>query len=551
LYSLALCLALSLALALPCELASAQSAPQQGFRLDRYGAPPTAQDGFALVLPSTLGHLRSSVHTVTHYGLALLSVPGTTDRTLVQHRVTLDVAMAMGLFDVLEPYVRLPMVLAQRGDDAVYQLTRFEAPSGPALSDMAIGMGFSIPEFSGVTLGGRVEALLPTGSASALSSDRTVEPHGELLAQFQSGRITVAGMLGGIVRRSADYAQAHVGPELSWGALLRVRLDHALDATLEAVGTRMLEKRDGAGASDGLELFVGARRTSHFDAVDLAVGLAVAAGLSELVGEPAFRALLSVGVTRRGAKETTSVAEPAPDRDADQVPDERDNCPDEPEDLDGVEDQDGCIDPDDDGDGVPDTSDACPREPGPARNGCPTNDLDEDGVPDAEDLCPRDAEDIDGDRDADGCPDRDGDGDGITDDRDACPDIAGLPERQGCLAHVRLERDRLVLSQPITFDTEAVALRPENAPVLDDVAALLNARTQLRAVVTVVLARRPVPDGGKTTAQARLMMLLEALVARGVSRSRITPEFELRPPGTADAVEFSVRAEGPQPAAPP
>ena len=133
------------------------------------------------------------------------------------------------------------------------------------------------------------------------------------------------------------------------------------------------------------------------------------------------------------------------------------------------------------------------------------------------------------------------------DDRDACPDIAGLPERQGCLAHARLERDRLVLSQPITFDTENVSLRAENGPVLDDVATLLKARTQLRAVVKIALARRPVPDGGKTTAQARVVMVLEALVARGVPRERLTSEVELRAPGASDAVELSVRAEAPKP----
>jgi hypothetical protein len=530
-----------------CSRAQAQAAPQQGFRLDLYGAPPTASDGFALVLPSTLGHLRSSVHTVTHYALAPFTIPATTDRQLVQHRVTLDVAMALGLFDVLELYARLPMMLASLGHDALYQLTQFEPPSGPALSDMALGVTAAIPEFSGFTLGVRAEALLPTGSASSLTSDRTVEPHGELLGSYRSGRITVAAMFGAIARRSADYAQAHIGPELSWGAMLKVRLDPALEASLEALGTRALESRAGVGASDGLELFVGARRTSHFKEVDLALGLAVAAGLSELVGEPAFRALLSVAVTRRASKEETRAAKPLPDQDGDTIPDERDACPSEPEDRDGMQDDDGCVDPDDDRDGVLDTADACPREAGPARNGCPTNDLDEDHVPDAQDLCPHDAEDLDGDRDEDGCPDRDGDGDGITDDRDACPDIAGLAERQGCLAHARLERDRLVLSQPISFDTENVSLRAENAPVLDDVATLLKARTQLQAVVKIVLARRPVPDGGKTTAQARLMMVLEALVARGVPRERLISELELRAPGASDAVELSVRAEAPKP----
>jgi len=60
------------------------------------------------------------------------------------------------------------------------------------------------------------------------------------------------------------------------------------------------------------------------------------------------------------------------DRDGDGIPNDRDKCPDDPEDLDGFQDDDGCPDPDNDNDGVPDVEDQCPNEPGPAaKNGCP------------------------------------------------------------------------------------------------------------------------------------------------------------------------------------
>ena len=45
---------------------------------------------------------------------------------------------------------------------------------------------------------------------------------------------------------------------------------------------------------------------------------------------------------------------PPPDRDGDTIPDARDACPDEPEDLDQFEDDDGCVDRDNDGDNIPD-----------------------------------------------------------------------------------------------------------------------------------------------------------------------------------------------------
>src|SRR5207244_1129340 len=51
------------------------------------------------------------------------------------------------------------------------------------------------------------------------------------------------------------------------------------------------------------------------------------------------------------------------DRDGDGIPDAVDQCPDEPEDKDGFQDEDGCPDPDNDRDGIPDKDDQCPNEP--------------------------------------------------------------------------------------------------------------------------------------------------------------------------------------------
>lgn len=70
--------------------------------------------------------------------------------------------------------------------------------------------------------------------------------------------------------------------------------------------------------------------------------------------------------------------EPVPvDADKDGVPDKNDKCPDQPEDMDGYQDEDGCPDPDNDNDGVPDAQDKCPMEP-EDKNGY----QDDDGCPD-------------------------------------------------------------------------------------------------------------------------------------------------------------------------
>ncbi len=135
------------------------------------------------------------------------------------------------------------------------------------------------------------------------------------------------------------------------------------------------------------------------------------------------------------------------DRDGDRIPDIVDRCPDEPEDHDGVDDEDGCrdLDPrgDEDGDGIVNIDDACIDVPEDLdgdrdEDGCPetSEDRDGDGLIDAVDPCPEQAEDLDGFQDQDGCPDLDNDNDLVTDLRDGCPlvpeDADGWEDEDGC-----------------------------------------------------------------------------------------------------------------------
>ncbi len=99
------------------------------------------------------------------------------------------------------------------------------------------------------------------------------------------------------------------------------------------------------------------------------------------------------------------------DKDKDGIPDDRDRCIDQPEDIDNFEDQDGCPDPDNDRDSFPDGTDRCPNEAEDIdsfqdTDGCPDPDNDGDGVLDAQDKCAREPETMNGYQDADGCPDQ-------------------------------------------------------------------------------------------------------------------------------------------------
>ncbi len=93
------------------------------------------------------------------------------------------------------------------------------------------------------------------------------------------------------------------------------------------------------------------------------------------------------------------------DTDGDGIFDDVDACIDEPETVNGFEDEDGCPEKDTDGDGVYDSQDECVEEPGEPPTGCPPKDTDGDGILDADDKCVEEPETKNGFEDQDGCPD--------------------------------------------------------------------------------------------------------------------------------------------------
>jgi outer membrane protein OmpA-like peptidoglycan-associated protein len=247
------------------------------------------------------------------------------------------------------------------------------------------------------------------------------------------------------------------------------------------------------------------------------------------------------------------------DRDGDGIPDSVDTCPDEPEDKDGVEDEDGCPDLDNDGDGIPDSEDKCPNEPEDKdgyqdEDGCPEPDNDNDGIADAQDKCPNDPEDKDGFEDDDGCPDMDNDGDGFPDSVDKCPNdpetVNGFEDDDGC-PDVRAttgpeERpDRIDLKgQPITFD-KTNKLTPAAKTLLGQVATIVKSRKlTIRVEVHVALGTRSTNANAiaaqkkkdKATAQQRAQEVLDFLVAQGVPRPQVQAVAigSERPLGTAN-----------------
>jgi outer membrane protein OmpA-like peptidoglycan-associated protein len=189
------------------------------------------------------------------------------------------------------------------------------------------------------------------------------------------------------------------------------------------------------------------------------------------------------------------------DRDGDGIPDARDVCPDEPEDLDGFEDDDGCPDLDDDGDGIFDVDDACPREPEDSdgfrdEDGCPDPDNDDDGILDVDDACPLEPEVVNGIDDADGCPD------------------------EGLIVMID---DRVVIDEHVLFDFERARVKSAARPVLDAIVELARQHpewTQLR--VEGHADRRGDEEFNLRLSERRARNVMRALLERGLEGREVT-----------------------------
>jgi outer membrane protein OmpA-like peptidoglycan-associated protein len=177
------------------------------------------------------------------------------------------------------------------------------------------------------------------------------------------------------------------------------------------------------------------------------------------------------------------------DTDGDGIVDKEDACPEEPEDMDGVADEDGCPEGlgDADGDGLVDQDDGCPNEAEDRdgfedEDGCPDPDNDADGIADENDACPLSPEDIDEFEDENGCPDPDNDADGIADDVDDCPleaenineyfDEDGCPDEKP--AKVKVVQNRIVIEEKIQFRSGRATILSASHDVLASVVMVLD-----------------------------------------------------------------------------
>ncbi len=183
------------------------------------------------------------------------------------------------------------------------------------------------------------------------------------------------------------------------------------------------------------------------------------------------------------------------------------NCPAGPEDFDGFQDDDKCIDPDNDNDGILDINDKCP-------NG---------------------AEDVDEYKDDDGCPDRDNDGDKISDVLDLCPmihedvdqyeDGDGCPEEGPHKPTVRITDSQLLISSKIYFDFNKATIKEISYPILDAVAEALEINTQIKLLrIEGHTDKEGTKEYNLQLSRDRAKAVMEYLIRKNIDEERLTYE---------------------------
>lgn len=446
---------------------------------------------------------------------------------LVSQRTIIDLGVAFALAGRLELGAR--MATMNQDGDSERMVKGLEPGVNTAIGDAMLHAKVSLVR--GVALAANV--TLPTATDDAFAGSGKIGGSGLLLLGYGNRRFSASANLGFGYQDKVILGNITQGNRALVGAGAAFRATDKLTVTGEVFGAIAVGQRDRDGASP-LQGLLGARYQA---ARTVGISLGLGTGIMRGIGAPAMHGMLAFELSPNArAADPVRVAKPyvpPPDRDKDGIPDAEDRCADEPEDMDGFRDLDGCPDPDNDFDGVPDNLDRCPEEredkDGIADDdGCPDIDDDGDNIPVPQDKCPDDREDMDGFEDDDGCPELDNDRDGIPDASDKCPlepeTINNIDDNDGCpdagASAVLLGRDRIDLVTPITFVGSTEKLTPDTLGLLAQVGATMRANPEIQRLRIGVHVNRRGKNDQQLSAK-RAAALRDWLVQWGVEPHRL------------------------------
>jgi outer membrane protein OmpA-like peptidoglycan-associated protein len=557
--------------------AHAQSAPNQGFQLNRYEPTAAGEYSFAVDHPwysSTRYFAAGVTLNYAHEPLVAGSVDSTgsfsQSQVLIAHQFIAHIDLAGSFLDRILITASLPVVLATIGDsqfgsDASVGDPRVGARvrlyGQPYATGFSASLGFDL----WVPLRGFTSSIPPT------YSDQAVRVLPKLILGGVKNHFLWSGTFGFLYRPEATTVTppgfgnpGTAASELQFG----LSAQYYNPESRFAIGPEVLIATAALGA-DSFSRFgtsVEANLGAHYNiAKIIQVGLALGTGFVRQPGTPDFRGLLRIAYAPIRSKESdrdgdgiidsedacpdvkgirtgnpaTNGCPPPADRDHDGVPDDQDLCPDvhkgptpDPQRL-------GCPlppapEPDRDGDGILDKDDMCPDvpkgpTPDPQRLGCPAVDTDKDGLVDPQDMCPTEPMGLHPDPERPGCPLPDRDHDTVPDKVDACPDKPGAPspdpKKNGCPGLLEVKGGQLVILKPVFFATNKDIILAQSFPVLQAVADALHATPSIKRIrIEGHTDNVGVPVYNVDLSQRRAKSVLRWLVEHGIEESRLESE---------------------------
>ncbi len=485
--------------------ASGASAQQVSTKIDlnQFRPAELATDGFATSTADGQGHKRFGIMVYMDYSDDALVFQdlATGDSASVVHRqLTGHLNWNLGLWDRLVIYMDIPYhIIIDEGQGAGAALPGGPGgpfggllPNGGNLGDVYLGARGNLYGTREDAFQIALQATMTVNTAS-LSNDQQryagqidKSPYlggwFELLMTFNAGDVVRIPIQAGYKLGTQGQQVTNdlfVGNEFTFGGglLLMIAQDRFM-LSAEAFGRTAANSTEQFWTRETTPVEVlGGFKYLH--PKGFVIGVSGSAGVAAGYGAPDWRGVGMIGFT---------MPEPEPkvlDADGDGFLDVDDECPNEPEDFDGFEDQDGCPDLDNDSDGILDVNDGCPNDPEDIdgfedEDGCPDPDNDGDGILDVDDQCPNEP----GPPENNGCPDPDRDGDGVPDRVDNCPDEPGTVENHGCQEAqlVVIGLGQLEILEKVYFRTGSHKLQKRSWALLDNVAQVMNAHPEIELI---------------------------------------------------------------------